>query len=79
MNTKLTLRLNADLIQSAKMEARQQGKSVSQIAEEFFETLAAGRRKKPKLPPLTASLLGILKGHGGLESTYRNHLRQKYS
>jgi len=79
MNTKLTLRMDTELIRTAKTEASQRGKSVSQIVGEFFDSLASGRRKAPELPPITASLVGILKGRGVPESDYRKHLREKYS
>jgi len=79
MNTKLTLRMDTELIRTAKIEASRRGKSVSQIVGEFFDALASGRRKAPELPPVTASLVGILKGRGVQESDYRKHLRGKYS
>ncbi len=79
MNTKLTLRMDAELVRTAKTEASRRGKSVSQIVGEFFGTLAPGRRVRPELPPITASLVGILKGRGVAESDYRKHLRGKHS
>ena len=79
MNTKLTLRMDADLVRTAKTEASRRGKSVSQIVGEFFDSLASGRRKAPELPPVTASLVGVLKGRGVSEATHRKHLREKYS
>jgi len=79
MNTKLTLRMDSELVRYAKAEASQRGKSVSQIVGEFFDSLASGRRKVSELPPVTASLVGILKGRGVSESDYRKHLREKYS
>jgi hypothetical protein len=79
MNTKLTLRMDAELIRTAKTEAGRRGKSVSQIVGEFFDSLASGRRVQSELPPITASLIGILKARGISESDYRKHLREKYS
>ena len=79
MNTKLTLRMDAELIRTAKKEASRRGKSVSQIVGEFFDSLASGRREPSELPPITSSLVGILKGRGASESDYRRHLREKYS
>ena len=78
MNTKLTLRMDIGLVKTAKSEASRRGKSVSQIVGEFFDSLASGRREKPVLPPITASMVGILKGKGVRESDYRKHLREKY-
>ncbi|MCX6348147.1 MAG: DUF6364 family protein [Candidatus Aureabacteria bacterium] len=79
MNTKLTLRMDAELIRTAKTEAGRRGKSVSQIVGEFFDSLASGRRVQAEHPPITASLIGILKARGISESDYRKHLREKYS
>jgi len=79
MNTKLTLRMDAELIRAAKAEASRRGKSVSRIVSDFFDSLASRRREQSDLPPVTASLVGILKGRGVAESDYRKHLREKYS
>jgi hypothetical protein len=79
MNTKLTLRMDTELVRTAKIEAGRRGKSVSQIVGDFFDALASGRRVQSELPPITTSLLGILKARGISEADYRKHLREKYS
>ena len=79
MNTKLTLRMDAELVRTAKTEAGRRGKSVSKIVGEFFDTLASRPRVKSELPPITASLVGILKASKISEADYRKHLREKYS
>ncbi|OGV69558.1 MAG: hypothetical protein A2283_02010 [Lentisphaerae bacterium RIFOXYA12_FULL_48_11] len=79
MNTKLTLRMDTELIRTAKEEAGRRGKSVSKIVGEFFDSLASGRRTEQELPPVTKSLIGILKDRDITESEYRKHLREKYS
>jgi hypothetical protein len=78
MNTKLTLRMDEALVKQAKAEARQRGKSVSQMTAEFIESL--GRRNSPKqaLPPITSSLLGILKKRQISEQDFKRHLKEKY-
>ena len=78
MNTKLTLRMDGALVDTAKSEARQRGKSVSQMVEDFFGTLSDKRRGAHKLPPITASLAGLLKGKKVSEASYKTHLREKY-
>ncbi len=78
MNTKLTLRMDDLLIKRAKAAARRRGKSVSQMVSEFVDSLDTTRGPTPDLPPVTASLLGRLKGRRVSESTYRKHLREKY-
>jgi len=79
MNTKLTLRMDSERVRTGKTEASRRGKSVSRMVGEFFDALASGRQDQPKLPPITASLVGILKGRGVPESDYRKHLREKHS
>jgi hypothetical protein len=78
MNKKLTLRMDDGLIALAKAEAAQRGKSVSQMVGEFIDTL--GRSEKPprELPPVTSSLLGLLKNKPVDEKTYKKYLQEKY-
>lgn len=79
MNTKLTLRMDEALVKKAKSEADRRGKSVSQMVGEFFDSLGPPNGEDTKnLPPVTASLLGVLKGHRINNSTYKKHLREKY-
>ena len=79
MNTKITLRMDETLIKKAKSEAGRRGKSVSQMVGEFFDSLGVSDREAVNyLPPVTASLLGALKGHSIDESAHKKHLREKY-
>jgi hypothetical protein len=78
MNTKLTLRMDEALVRQAKAEATRRGKSVSKMIGEFVASLGAPRRNAPKLPPVTASLVGVLKGHDVSESGYKRHLQEKH-
>ena len=79
MNTKITLRMDEMLIKKAKSEAGRRGKSVSQMVGEFFAHLGDSNREADfDLPPVTTSLLGVLKGHGIDDSAHKKHLREKY-
>lgn len=78
MNTKLTLRMDRKLIKKAKAEARKRGKSVSQMTAEFIESLSQKDPRKHPLPPITGSLVGVLKGGKLSELDYRRHLREKH-
>ena len=78
MQVKLTLRVEEALINRAKTEAAQRGKSVSQMFGEFVRSLSDNKKRPPRLPPVTASLLGVLKGRRVSEEDYRVHLREKY-
>ena len=79
MNTKLTLRLDDELIKTAKRHSSQSGKSVSQLVADYFtlidsaETPLAGA-----LTPRVQSLLGALSGASIDEQDYRKHLEDKY-
>ena len=78
MNTKLTLRMDEEVVQKAKMEAKRRGKSVSRMLAEFIESIGSEPYSKKILPPTTASLIGILKGQEISEDDYKAHLREKY-
>jgi Family of unknown function (DUF6364) len=78
MNTKLTLRMDEDIVRKAKMEAKRRGKSVSQMVAEFIESIGLQQNSEKELPPTTASLVGILKGKEISEEDYKTHLREKY-
>lgn len=66
------------LVQQAKTYAAQRDKSVSQMFGEFVASLGANRQRE-SLPPVTGSLVGIMKGHGISEKDYKKHIREKYS
>jgi len=81
MATKLTLRLDEKLIESAKAYARRQGKSVSQLVAEFFERL--GRqddepRNDDELTPKVRRLLGIIRESRDDENEYKRYIEDKH-
>ena len=80
MHTKLTLRLEEDLIQRAKSFAKKTGKSVSRIVADYFTVLERPpRRDKPvSWPPLVRSLKGSLRGTRVDEQDYRRYLSKKH-
>jgi hypothetical protein len=78
MNSKLTLRMDDELIALAKAEAAQRGKSVSQMVGEFINLLGHVKAPVQKLPPVTSSIRGILKDTSLSEAAYKKHLREKY-
>lgn len=78
MNTKLTLRLDHKSIRRAKQAAETRGKSVSQMVSEFFDSLENNEPTTSSYPPVTASLLGLLKGKSLSKEDYRLHLRDKH-
>lgn len=77
MQTKLTLRLEEELIQQAKEYAKQHNKSLSQIVGDYFRMLSQ-QPEDSSTPPLTRSLTGILKGNKIDQDDYKHYLRDKY-
>jgi len=78
MNTKLTLRMDEALVRRAKSEAKRRGKSVSRMVGEFIDALGVTKSGKHTLPPVTSSLIGLLKGRRVPEKDYKKHLREKH-
>jgi hypothetical protein len=81
MQTKLTLRLEDELIDQAKSYAARSGKSVSQVVADYFRLLPAGNGevREPSTTPLTRSLRGVLRGVELDEEDYRRHLKEKHT
>lgn len=80
MHTKLTLRLEEDLVQRAKSFAKKTGKSVSRIVADYFTILELPpRRDKPvSWPPLVRSLKGSLRRARVDEKDYQRYRQEKY-
>ncbi len=79
MITKLTLRMDENLIESAKEYSAQTGKSVSRIVADLFEIIKNEKIKKEvTLTPTIRSLKGILKGKQLDEKDYKKYLEEKY-
>ena len=80
MQTKLTLRLNAELIKKAKIYARQKNTSVSKLVEKYFAVLGKTTPSLPEqdLPPVTRSLWGLLEGISVEEHEYQDYLEEKH-
>ena len=77
MNTKLTLRLDEDLIARAKRHSAESGRSISQLVADFF-TLIDAQGAGVEVTPRVRSLRGVLVGCTLDESDYRRHLEDKY-
>lgn len=86
MQTKLTLRLDEELVRRAKAYAKREGKSLSQMVSDYFSLLKqpsgerppGGKREAGPAAPLTQSLRGILRGAKVGEEDYRRYLDEKY-
>ena len=78
MKSKLTLRLEENLIKRAKAYAKKKGTSVSQLVADYFAAIDGEPANIQDLPPITTSLLGILKDTTIEEEDYKTHLEEKY-
>lgn len=77
MNTKLTLRLDKDLIEGAKRHSAKSGKSVSKLVSDYF-TLIDARQPSAPVTHRVQSLRGVLAGSGLDERDYREHQDEKH-
>ena len=90
MNTKLTLRLDENLIDQAKAYAAKEGRSVSDLVGAYFARLAeTNKAENAKTYPVTDAILkpdtprrssfyGLMAGSKLDESDYRAYLEQKH-
>lgn len=79
METKLTLRLDENLVGQAKKEARKRGTSVSKMVAGYFQAITKLEASPANpLPPATSALLGSLRGKKTDRADYRKHLEKKY-
>jgi len=73
---KLTLRINAHLIEQAKHYANQHETSVSQLVETFFQELNR-QAQQDSATPVLDSLVGILPAETAVDDYY-DYLTEKY-
>ena len=79
MNTKLTLRIDQQLIKAAKEYSARTGKSVSRIVADLFEILNSDKiQKENQSTPTVSSLRGVLKSANIDEADYKKYLEDKH-
>jgi hypothetical protein len=79
MQTKLTLRLDDDLIEHAKVYAKDTGRSLSKIVSDYFLLLSTSSTDQlPRISKNVSNLRGVLKGSDFDESDYKRHLEDKH-
>lgn len=82
METKLTLRLNEDVIERAKIYARKNQVSLSKMIESYLDSVTSENKedKKITITPLVESLSGVisLPSDFDYKNEYRDFLHQKY-
>ncbi|MBI4755807.1 MAG: antitoxin [Betaproteobacteria bacterium] len=79
MNSKLTLRLDDELIRNAKRYSSKSGKSLSRLVADYFALIDAGEKAHGReLTPRVRSLFGALADSSVTEQDYRRHLEEKH-
>ena len=82
MDTKLTLKLDNQVIENAKLYARRKNTSLSRLIESYLQFLTSNNKnKEEETTPLVKSLSGILNATKSLDykGSYKMHLSKKYS
>jgi Family of unknown function (DUF6364) len=82
MQTKLTLRIEEELINRAKSYSQRTGKSVSQLVADYIKMLPwmekPQEERAPVPTPIVESMRGVLRGVHLDEEEYRRYLEEKY-
>ncbi len=81
MNTKLTLSVDKQVIDRAKLYAQKTGRSLSELVSAYFESLIYDEEKSRKISPKIKKLLGSVKLPNDFdeENERRSYLEKKHS
>ena len=77
METKLTLKLDKTVIETAKRYAKKHNRSLSRMVENYFRNLSAKPEAPKKHSPIVESLTGVL-SEDDLEKYAREDDRVRY-
>lgn len=75
MNTKLTLTIEDSLIKEAKQYAKEQGRSLSDIVEAYFQTITKETEVTHQISPIASSLKGSFSAPENFD--YKKELSQR--
>ncbi len=79
METKLTLKLDKEVIQSVKKYAQNNNKSLSKLVESYFRNLVSeGEKIKSTYSPLVEELSGVISEKDMKRIDYLGYLETKY-
>jgi len=81
MDHKLTLKLNGEVIEKAKLYAQKKDTSLSKLIEAYLQFLTNSKNDHDDITPLVKSLSGILDlpKTTNYKDSYKKHLGEKYS
>ncbi|MEX2350635.1 MAG: DUF6364 family protein [Flavobacteriaceae bacterium] len=81
MDTKLTLKLNQEVIEKAKFYAKSNHTSLSKLIENYLNSLTQKEQKSEiEVSPLVSSLTGVISDQSvnDFKKEYREYLEKKY-
>ena len=78
MDSKLTLKMDSNVIGSIKEYAANNGKSISKIVEDFFRSLTSPKKQNDNISPLVKELSGIISEKDLQNLDYTDYLEKKY-
>ena len=78
MDTKLTLKLDQEIIERAKEYAKNKNTSLSKLIENVLSRMTASGDFNAQITPLVDSLSGIIDANKINEDDYRTYLEEKY-
>ncbi len=80
MDTKLTLKLNQDIIEKAKEYAKLKKTSLSDLIENYLHNLTNDKKSKNTISPLVKSLSGVINLPNDYDDKkdYTEYLTNKY-
>jgi len=80
METKLTLKLDKDIIDQAKLYAKEHNISLSRLIETYLNAITSKEKKKNEVSPLVKSLTGVVElTEEDYQKDYTDFLSKKYS
>ena len=82
METKLTLRMDKNIINAAKRFAREHHTSLSSLVADYFRRLVMNNTREQQPTPILAEITGVLKKTSGSrenwQEEYHQHIEEKY-
>jgi len=81
MNTKLTLKIDNSVIESAKLFAKAHNTSLSKLVESFFKRITRKETTQKRVTGVVGELAGLLKDKDVVagKSDYIDYLEDKYT
>ena len=79
MDTKLTLKLDEEIISRAKKYAAEKKVSLSKLIENYLSLVTRESKNRPEVSSIVESLTGIIPSNFDEKKEYRDYVDQKHS